>query len=291
MGIPQATKRLPVRCRQIGETDLDAVVDLLVEGFPSHTRAHWVEAMQRLTAHDTPAGYAKYGYLLECDGVVVGIVLLIFSKIDDKAYVRCSVSSWYVRPPFRGYAALLASHAHRHREVVYSNMTPAPHTRPILAAQGYRLYCAGGFVAVPFLNGQSAEARVELAGPWTEPGPDLTAAEIKRLLDHAGFGCLSVVVDSAEGRLPFVFLPRRRLGIPYAYLAYCRDQVDFVRFAGILGRFLMRRRLPLVIVDADGPIAGLIGKYTRRAPPKYFKGPDPPRHGDWLYSERTMFGI
>ena len=125
----------------------------------------------------------------------------------------------------------------------------------------------------------------------THPGADLTAAEIKQLSDHAGFGCLSLIVATREGRLPFVFLPRRRFGIPYAYLAYCRDQCDFVRFAGALGRFLMRRRLSLVILDADGPIAGLLGKYTRRAPRKYFKGPDPRRDDDWLYSERTMFGV
>ena len=110
MGVTQPTTSR-VRCRQIEETDLDAVLDLLVEGFPGQARAHWAEAMRQLAAHDTPAGYGKYGYLLECDGVVAGIVLLIFSKIDGAAHVRCSVSSWYVRPSFRGYAALLASHA------------------------------------------------------------------------------------------------------------------------------------------------------------------------------------
>ncbi len=290
MQVRQATA-LRVRCRQIEETDLTAVLDLLVEGFPSQTRVHWAEVLRRLSAHDTPAGYARFGYLLEHGAVPVGIVLLIFAKPDEAAHVRCSVSSWYVQPPFRGYAALLASHALRHREVVYLNMTPAPHTRPILEAQGYRLYCAGGFVAVPILNSRSGDAHVEVAGPSTRPGADLTAAEIKQLLDHALFGCLGLIVHSGEGRSPFVFLPRRRFGIPYAYLAYCRDQSDFVRFAGELGRFLIRRRLPLVIVDADGPVPGLIGRYTRRAPPKYFKGPDPPRHGDWLYSERTMFGV
>ncbi len=290
MGVTQATT-LRVRCRHIEETDLGAVLDLLVEGFPSQSRAHWVEVLRRLSAHDTPAGYPKFGYLLEHGDAPVGLVLLIFARPDETAQVRCSVSSWYVRPPFRGYAALLASHALRHREVVYFNMTPAPHTRPILEAQSYRLYCAGGFVAVPMLSGRSGGAHVEVAGPFTRPGADLTAAEIKLLLDHAGFGCLSLIVDSGGGRSPFVFLPRRRYGIPYAYLAYCRDQGDFVRFAGVLGRFLIRRRLPLVIVDADGPIPGLIGRYTRRAPPKYFKGPDPPRHGDWSYSERTMFGV
>ncbi|MBV8744640.1 MAG: acyl-CoA acyltransferase, partial [Xanthobacteraceae bacterium] len=247
----------PVRCRQIEEIDLDAVLDLLVEGFPAQTRAHWVEVLRRLSAHDTPAGYAKYGYLLEQSAVAVGVLLLIFAKINEKGRVRCSVSSWYVRPSFRGYAAFLASRALRHREVVYFNMTPAPHTRPILEAQGYRLYCTGGFVAAPILKGRSGDAHVEVVGPRTQPGTDLTASEIRQLLDHAGFGCLSLIVHSAEGRSPFVFLPRRRWGIPYAYLAYCRDQGDFVRFAGVLGQFLMRRRLPLVILDADAPIAGL----------------------------------
>jgi hypothetical protein len=146
-------------------------------------------------------------------------------------------------------------------------------------------------VALPILNGRSGDARVEVAGPQTQPGTDLTAGEIRLLPDHAGFGCLSLIVHSAQGRSPFVFLPRRRWGIPYAYLAYCRDQADFVRFAGVLGPFLMRYRLPLVILDADEPIPGLIGRYTRRAPPKYFKGSNPPRHGDWLYSERTMLGV
>jgi hypothetical protein len=141
--------------------------------------------LRRLSAHDTPAGYAKYGYLLEHNAVVVGVLLLIFAKIDDQGHVRCSVSSWYVRPPFRGYAALLASRALRHREVVYFNMTPAPHTRPILEAQGYRLYCAGGFVSVPILHGRSGDAYVEVASPRTEPGTDLTATEIRQLLDNA----------------------------------------------------------------------------------------------------------
>jgi hypothetical protein len=138
MGVTPVTMSR-VRCRQIEETDLDAVLDLLVEGFPGQTRAHWVEVLRRLSVHDTPVGYAKYGYLLEHNAVAVGVLLLIFAKIADNAHVRCSVSSWYVRPPFRGYAALLASRALRHRDVVYVNMTPAPHTRPILEAQGYRL--------------------------------------------------------------------------------------------------------------------------------------------------------
>jgi hypothetical protein len=110
-------------------------------------------------------------------------------------------------------------------------------------------------------------------------------------LDHRNYGCISVICRTGDGRYPFVFQPRRKAGlVPFAVLAYCRRLEDFVRFAGPLGRFLAWRGIFLVITDADGPIAGLVGSY-RDGFPKYFRGPDPPRLGDWAYSERLLFGF
>ena len=78
--------------------------------------------------------------------------------------------------------------------------------------------------------------------------------------------------------------------VPFAHLAYCRDLNEFVRFAGPLGRFLARRGILLVVLDSNGPVGGLIGRYFD-GPPKYFKGPDQPRLGDIAYSERVIFGV
>ena len=78
--------------------------------------------------------------------------------------------------------------------------------------------------------------------------------------------------------------------MPFAYLAYCRQVDDFVRFAGPLERFLAWRGFPLVVLDSNGPVKGLVGRYFDGAP-KYFKGPDRPRLGDIAYSERVMFGF
>jgi hypothetical protein len=58
-----------------------------------------------------------------------------------------------------------------------------------------------------------------------------------------------------------------------------------------MGRFLAMRGRPLVVIDANGPIPGLVGKYLDARQPKYFKGPDRPRLGDLVYSETAMFGI
>jgi hypothetical protein len=77
--------------------------------------------------------------------------------------------------------------------------------------------------------------------------------------------------------------------VRYAYLAYCRDVEEFVRYSGPLGRFLVRRGLPLVVLDSNGPIKGLSGRDCDD--PKYFKGPDTPRLGNMAYSERVMLGL
>jgi hypothetical protein len=131
-----------------------------------------------------------------------------------------------------------------------------------------------------------------MVAPDIRPDQDLQPFEVDLLLTHADYGCMSLICSAANRRHPFVFLPlqRRKFGLArFAQLVYCRDLEDFVRFAGPLGRFLAWRGFPLVIVDANGPIRGLIGKFSDEQP-RYFKGPDQPRLGDLAYSELVMFG-
>jgi hypothetical protein len=282
-----------IRCRQIGSADIDGVVNLLTGGFRIRVRDFWIRAFQRLSEHATPPGFPKYGYLLEAQGKPVGVVLLIFSIIDmnGEPRIRCSMSSWYVEPAFRAYGAILRSQALQHKDVTYFNITPGPHTLPILEAQGFTRYCDGRFVAVPALSMKSKCSRLEVVTPDICADEDLPSSEIELLLTHAKYGCMSVICSSAGGRHPFVFLPLQKVGFAhYAYLAYCRDIDEFVRFAGPLGRFLARRGCALVVVDSNGPMNALIGRYSNGFP-KYFKGPNKPRLGDLAYSERVMFGF
>jgi hypothetical protein len=79
--------------------------------------------------------------------------------------------------------------------------------------------------------------------------------------------------------------------IPCFQLAYCRDISDFVHFARPLGRYLALHGRPLVMMDANGPVEGMVGGYFEGVRPKYFKGPNPPRLGDLAYTETSLFGI
>jgi hypothetical protein len=153
-----------LRCRQIDETDIEAVASFLARGFPAHERRFWLDAFARLTKHEPPPGFPKYGYLLESDRVVVGAILLICSTLpaDGAVTTRCNLSSWHVEPRFRPYAPMLVSQALRDKDVTYINISPAPHTRPIIEAQGFSRYCEGIFFAVPLLRGLFDGAGVKI---------------------------------------------------------------------------------------------------------------------------------
>ncbi len=291
--------RLPalpgLRCRQIGDADVAAVATLLTRGFPSRTRRFWLRALAQLTRREPPPGLPKYGYLLDSGGTVVGALLLICATVGagDAAAPRCNVSSWYVEPKFRAYAPLLVARALRHKDVTYLNVSPAPHTRPIIEAQGFARYCDGIFIAVPLLNGFFfAGEPVKLFGAQQKPAAACDPFEQEILLQHAALGCIGLWCETAERAYPFVFRPRLVKGvIPCAQVIYCRDIADFVRFAGPIGRYLARHGWPFVILDANGPIPGLVGLFRRGAMPKYFRGPQRPRLGDLAYTEYALLGV
>jgi hypothetical protein len=276
-----------IRCRQIVAADIDAVSDLFARGF-GKTPEHWRRCFQRLTDYPSVPVFPKYGYTLVCNGVPVGAILLIFMEVGCKEKsVRCHVCSWYVEPAYRGYASMLAAHALRRTDVTYVNAAPSLHTLPILKTHGYVRYSSGWFAALPALSPRRPGARVTIVGRDTADIAGLRAREAGMLRDHAGYGCLSLVCVTSEGAYPFVFRRRKFGVVPFAYLVYSRSIEDFVHLAGPIGRHLMRRGVPLVFVDATGPIPGLIGRYIGNYP-KYYKGPNQPRLGDLAYSELVM---
>lgn len=285
----------PIRSRQIGEADIGGVVELLLKGFGKRrTRDFWLAVLDRLTHNAPPPGLPRYGYVLENDGALVGVVLLISTVIESAggSTTRCNVSSWYVEPEFRGYAPLLAAQATKHQNVTYLNISPMPHTRPIVEALGYELYSQGVFIAAPLLQAPFGGGEARIIGAAAPPEALHEAFEQKLLADHAACGCISLWCISAGRAYPFVFRPRLVNGlIPYAQLVYCRAVDDLVRFAGPIGRTLAQRGWPLVMIDANGPIRGLPGKYLHNVKPKYFKGPDRPRLGDLAYTETALFGV
>jgi hypothetical protein len=278
---------MAVRRRQIEEADLGAVAGLLARGFRFRPKRYWLRGLAQLSARAVPAGCPRYGLLLESEGRPVGAILTIYSRVpaEGRAAIRCNLSSWYVDPEFRGYAPLLASF--RDRAVTYVNISPAENTWPTIEAQGFRCIREGWFLSFPALGRGGDPARML---PLSGAPQDLP--EHALLEEHAALGCIVFVIESAGVHYPLVFAPRRILyrAIPTIKLAWCRDFGDYIRFAGTIGRYLLARGMPGVVVDNDPRVRELTGFPIERTRRYYVRGPHPPGSGDLAYTETIFFG-
>jgi hypothetical protein len=281
-----------VRSRQIGEIDIPEVVDLLVRGFGKRrSRQFWQDMLDGLTHRAVPPGFPRYGYVLESDGRLVGVVILIFTTVWEKdvSHIRCNGSGIYVEPAFRVYAQLLIGRAARDKSVTVLNLTAAPHTHKMIEATGFRRYVDGLFVALPLFSRPAGEA-VRVIDAEEQPESPFDIYERETLAEHANYGCISLWCVTPQRAYPFVFRSKTVKGVPIQQLVYCRDIYAFVRFACPIGRYLARKQQFLVAVDANGRIPGLVGKYFGNRP-RFFFGPNRPRVGDLAYTEISLFGV
>jgi hypothetical protein len=287
-----------LRCREIAETDIDAVADLLTRGFAGRSREYWMQGLRRQAARAVPIGYPRFGYMLDQDGQPVGVLLLLYTSRGNgggEPTIHCNLSSWYVDPAFRNYASLLTRIAQRHKEVTYLNISPATWTWPIIEAQGFTSYCSGLFFAVPALSRTAAGMTVETISPDARTIEDLSDTEVELLTRHARYGCLSLVCRTPSGgAFPFILLPMRIrrgwIAPPAMQLIYCRDIAEFVDCAGAVGRALIRHGKFSVLLDSNGPVSGLTGFYSSARGRKYFKGPRQPRLADLTDTELVLYG-
>ncbi len=297
----QASARpaIGVRCRQIGAADLGAVTDLLTLGFPQRTRTYWMLGLRHLRDRTCPEGYPRYGYILEHEHRVVGVLLLIFSVHPGGVAetLRCNVSSWYVMPEYRNLAPLLVLQGLRHRQATFINTSPAAHTLATIEAQGFQRFCHGVFVAAPALTTRAWGGKVIRVADAAYPQDLLPPSELTLLRDHDAFGCSSMILEVRGNWYPIVVRRRlikhrfKRAWLPCAQLIYARDVESVVRCSGLIGRHLARRGMPLMLIGANQPISDLPGRFYDDKSPMYFRGPNKPRLGDLAYTEDAIFGV
>jgi hypothetical protein len=289
------TQRL--RCREISEADLEAVADLLTHGFLGRSREYWMQGLRRQAVREVPDGYPRFGYMLDNNGMPVGVLLLLYTSRTDggETAIQCNLSSWYVDPAFRNYAPLLTKIAQKNKEVTYLNISPATWTWPIIETQGFSSYCSGLFFSIPALSRVKPGMTVETVAPDARTIEGLPDTEAELLTRHARYGCLSLVCRTPTGGpFPFILLPMRIrrgwIAPPAMQMVYCRDIACYVECAGAIGRALIPHAKISVILDSNGPVAGLTGIFSRARGRKYFKGPNPPRLADLTDTELVLYG-
>jgi hypothetical protein len=280
--------------REIDDADLPEVMTLLCEGFPNRTADYWQTGLQRMADLERLPAIEKYGYVLASGDGLHGVILTLPSRHEgvDGPKVIVNVSSWYVRPSFRGAPAReLYRYASRREDVSYTNLSPAPHTIKTVTASGFREWTAGQMVAVSFRRSSSSRSdRVLTTAAAEEAG--LSSTEAAVLGDHERLGCLTLCLETRNGLSPLAFVRRRFKGLlPCAQLIYCSDLVELVDNGRRVWAWLARQGFPLMLLDASAPVTGLTGRYIPGRGRKYIKGPLPSKAVDHAYSEMVLLGF
>jgi hypothetical protein len=268
-----------VRCRQIAESDLDVLAGFLAHGFPRSHHDDWTQGFSRIAALPEVPGMPRFGYVLESETGIVGVLLVIPSVRGDGRIIA-NLSGWYVEPNWRTHSTLLVAMATKQKHVTYLNVSPAPHTWRTLQAQGFRPYGFGRSAVFPaFTFGRGHVSKIV---PGDLPERDL-------LLAHRALGCISLVCEKDGIVSPFVFKPRRldRPPVRMMDLIYCRSTDDFTRCGAALGRHLLKQGALGILLD--GKIAGKLSYYVAGKEPRYFKGRETPQLNDLAFTEKVIF--
>ncbi len=277
--------------REIALTDLGEVARCLKRNFPRRTLGFWKRFLERLGEAPENGVAPRFGYLIAAREQVVAVLLTIGhqSSLPGAPPPRCNFSSWCADPPFRHMATTLPSPALARRAVVFTNLTPAPHTLPVIKAQGFRPYARGVFVTTP-LVAPNIGARVTRFDTQAREAAELTPWEQAMLGDHQGHGLSALIGIDGDGVAPFVLkpLPLWRHPLPAMLVIYSRGEAELARFQRALGGFALGRGRMKLVIGANGPIPGLTGRYVEGRYPRYYRGPLPPAATDLAYSELAL---
>jgi hypothetical protein len=286
-----AAEAVNLRLRLIDKNDRSGVVALLREGFPRRSVAYWEQAWDRLIMLEKPEELNQLGHVIDVGGRIVGVILIITARalFVESSKKRANLSSWYVHPDYRSYAAMLLSRACKDKTITFLNVSAAVHTYPICEALGFVRYSEGQMAAIPVLSKKQSGVAISR---FSNSQARLSDSELKMMVDHENYGCICLVGTTAAGQQPFIFVKRRIKGfLPAAQLVFSRSNDEFRRFAHQIGLYLAARGIVFVILDSSAPIEGLKGKYYPGRSPKYFKGPQKPNIGDLAYTEIAVLGI
>ena len=286
-----------IRCRQIAESDLQAVAALLNEGFPRRRLKHWQDGLDHMASRSAPANTLQFGYCLEVGGKLVGVILMICSErpVNGEYATFINLASWYVKPDYRPYAHQLAAMALKNRTASYTNVTAAPSTWEVVEKQGYTKYCSGLFFAWAALAKPVTGVTIHKFSPVCKRADVRALRDFDLLQRHANWGCTVLILEEAGKLSGFIF--RRfaaRSGLiklPAMFVVHAPSQDEVIRLAGNFGRYFIGQAAPILILDANGPISGLKGVYTEKRGRKFFKGPHQPALCALADTEFAIFEI
>ena len=278
--------------RQLERSDLSEAARILAEGFPRNSLESWRDRLRILERREAAPGTPLFGYGLEADGLQgVGLTIGSLHGPPETRQTIVNGSSWTVRPAYRGPAAVeLYRRSVRGEGMTFSNLSAAAHTLRTIRMCGFTEYTAGVMIGIGMARSSGRKRRVVSLKDATRSG--LSPERAAMMNYHQTRGCLTFCLEDNDRLAPFMFTARLVFpGFRLAQLIYCENLDDLINNSYAITLEILKHGCAALLVDASGPIKGLVGRYFPGRKPKYYKGPAPFYPIDHSYSELIYFGF
>lgn len=254
------------------------------------TPAQWARALRPTWRTSHPG----HGFLLEADGLVVGVYAAFYSETGgpDRDLPVCNLAAWCVLEEYRGHSLRLvrAMLAQRDREL--TDLSPSGTVVPLNERLGFHRLDTSGALAVNLPL--PARRGTRLVTGHANIEATLTGADLAAYRDHAGSAAARHVVAVVDGRPCWVvFRAVRRKGLRlFASVLHVSDPEVFrVAAPAVYRHVLVAHRLPFTLLQTrvSGPRPWHSVPLRAQRPAMYLsRSGRPPETVSYLYSELTQ---
>jgi acetoacetyl-CoA synthetase len=284
--------------RPAAAEDIEEICRLLDEGFnnPEVGRQDW----RRIFEHSWSGSSHNFGFVLTIESEVVGFLGTIYSRPPRRTQppeLVCNLTSWYVRPEYRGWGALLLAEAMRDNSVTYTSLTPGPETQPVMQSLNFATLEKRRIFA-PLLNLPTLWA----SGIRFEYEPEkiyslLNEADRRIYEDHAHYDLLHVVVRHGSDSSYLVLKRRvlhagRWIRVPFSEMLYCSKPALLARHFEWIKLALLARQRTILLAAHERFVPATVRALRNARLDRYRSSSDLTAADlDLLYSEFVLLPI
>lgn len=289
-----------MKVEKAGSDDFEQIYPLLL-GFnnPAITRDQWKNLF--IDYWNFQKGYC--GYKLMDGDETVGFFAYILSEkqINGQWEKFCNISSWFVKPEYRGSSIDLLYHLRDFPGVTLISYTPSIGAYKV-ETKLFKFKVLDRYEviipALPTLSGvlkKKCEIITHTPGGSGKIMAYLSDYEKKVFRDHVDFDCYHLVVSTGRENLYLVFGKVYKRHIPFAKLYFVSDRDLFLKHLDEI-----RFRVPLALKTAGMVVASrFLGERRFRfsknkafyMPMLYKSDHLQPHQIDYLYSEYFLLGL
>lgn len=280
-----------VELHPITRADLPAVAQFLHDELdPRVPVDRWASEIVPTWIAEQP----NHGFLLRCDGAVVGAHLALYSEreIDGVPQRFCNLAGWCVAPPYRSHALSLLRALLRQKSYHFTDLSPTPDVMALNARLGF-VTIDTSTVAVPNLPWPVSPRGVRVHSARRRIVKSLHGDDLSVYRDHAGAAAAKHVVIVGGGETCHVIfrrVRRKKFDLPlFASLVYVSNPDLFrAHSARFFRHLLLRYGIPATVIESH-VVAGHF-PWSREVSPNpkmYRSGSLRADQIDYLYSELT----